>query len=695
MNARITALLATACLLSACDGSDIKVTIETRSSSSEVQSSAQSSSSVMSSVVASSSSSPSHQDALEELAYHRAAWQRYSAGHYQYEFYIDCFCFGRDDFLVEWRDGDMVGRSPIGDEAIPVIDNINPRIPALFDTIESAIRAGNLTEVSYNPQYGYPERVVIDPLPGAADDESSYRITHFVVVQSSSSSSSEPPTLSDTEKAERLAERDKASVTWSNHQYRSYQYQLGDYGNCIVGFNNCNGVYDYTFTTFGVVDSGEATLGFGKSISDDFGYIFKGGRTLDSRANLSDSFVTIPTYSISYSKEGIGSWSYSYPDRSDDDYGRDELLSIEFFDELEATRQTQAANWLASKPDGEYSYTLTVDCDCYYDGSHRIVVTDNGVSAAPLSATHRMPDNLMTIDALFELLENAYSEPSDYIDVTYNQDRHFPETITFNPTLPRSTSNATYTINALTDRYTLNYASKALAQWRMASDSYFEYRFESKEFSINLYHYLISALGRTHQIQSILNDSETPPIAANIEQVYQTIFEYSDARDIEFQANTHGVPTEVRIHPADRVPGDYLQYLISNFQWLTSTDSSTVDDMQRMWESGAINNYIMTVNVSCFCIVEGPVEVEVRDGTIVRAYAERLERELTEQERSWRIYTIKGLFDEIKATLTQERTAEVLFNREHYYPQLVVIDREGQAVDAGFNLEITNFKALD
>ena len=695
MNARIPALLAAACLLPACDGSDIKVTIETHSSSSEAQSSVQSSSSVMSSVVASSSSNPSHQDALDELAYNRAAWQRYSAGHYQYEFYIDCFCFGRNDFFVEWRDGDMTSRSPIGDEAIPIADEVNPRIPALFDTIESAIRAGTLQEVVYNAQYGYPERVSIDPIPGAADDESTYRITNFVVVQSSSSSSSEPQTLSEAEKAARIAERDKASATWSNHQNRSYQYQLGDYGNCIVGFYNCNGVYDYTFTTFGAVDSGEATLGFGKSISDEFGYLFKGGHTLDSRANLSDSFVTNPTYTISYSKEGIASWSYSYPDRFDDDYGRDELLSLEFFDELETPRQTHEANWQASKPDGEYSYTLTVDCDCYYDGSHRVVVTDNGVSAAPLSALHPMPDNPMTIDALFELLENAYSKPSAYINVTYNQDHHYPKTITFNPTLPRSTSNVTYTVSALSDRFSLNEASKALAQWRKASDGYFEYRFESKEFSVNIYHYLMSALGREHHIQTVLNESETPPIASNIEEVYQTIFEHSDARDIEFQADTHGIPTEVRIHPADRVPGDYVQYLISNFQWLTSTDSGTVAGMQRLWTGEAVSHYIMTVDVSCFCLVTGPVEVEVQDGTIIRAYARRLERELTEQERSWQVYTIEGLFEDIQATLDQNRTAEVLFNKDHHFPQLVVIDREGQAVDAGYNLEITDFKVIN
>ena len=306
-----------------------------------------------------------------------------------------------------------------------------------------------------------------------------------------------------------------------------------------------------------------------------------------------------------------------------------------------------------------------------------------------------MPNNLVTIDALFKLLENAYSEPSAYIDVTYNQEHHFPETITINPTLPRSTSNATYTVSAISDRFSLNEASKALAQWRKASDGYFEYRFESKEFSVNIYHYLMSALGREHQIQTVLNESETSPIASDIEEVYQTIFEYSDARDIEFQADTHGVPTEVRIHPADRVPGDYLQYLISNFQWLTSTDSDTVAGMQRLWTGEAVSHYMMTVDVSCFCLVTGPVEVEVQDGAIIRAYAQRLERELTEQERSWRIYTIEGLFEDIQATLDQNRTAEVLFNKDHHFPQLVVIDREGQAVDAGYNLEITDFKVIN
>lgn len=728
MNTRITALLAAACLLSACDGSDIKVTIETHSSSSEAQSSVQSSSSVVSSVVASSSNSQSNTSSMwttsshgqesssatsgstlpteEEIASklalirtNRESWESNAPVKYQFDIQetsttVTLYSRTTRVFVANGE----ISSSEVIDEFGHQLISPSPRIlsiKALFDSAEKILLEGGNTSITYEETLGYPINAILDPQPNAVDDNIAYSITNFTVTHNNSSSSSEPRTLSEAEKAARIAERDKASATWSNHQDRSYQYQLGDYGNCIVGFYNCNGVYDYTFTTFGVVDSGEAILGFGKSISDEFGYLFKGGHTLDSRANLSDSFVTNPTYSISYSKEGIASWSYSYPDRFDDDYGRDELLSLEFFDDLETTRQTQKTSWQANKPDSEYSYTLTVDCDCYYDGSHRVVISDTGISAAPLSATYPMPRDTLTIESLYDLLATAYNEPSAYVSVIYNEEYHFPESITFNPSLPRSDANITYTISELSDRFSLNEASKALAQWRKASDGYFEYRFESKEFSTNLYHYLMSALGRTHQIQTALNESETPPIAANIEEVYQTIFKYSDARDIEFQADTHGVPTEVRIHPADRAPGDYLQYLISNFQWLTSTDSGTVAGIQRLWEVEAISHYIMTVDVSCFCLVTGPVEVEVQDGTIIRAYAERLERELTEQERSWRIYTIEGLFEDIKATLTQDRTAEVLFNSEHYYPQLVVIDRQGQAADAGYNLEITDFKPLN
>lgn len=712
MNARIPALLAVACLLPACDGSDIKVTIETHSSSSEVQSSVQSSSSVVSSAVASSSSTPSHQDALKELTYHRAAWQRYSAGHYQYEFYVDCFCFGRDDFYVEWNDGAVVSRSPISDEDTPIVDNIDPSIDALFDIIEAAIMAGHLQEVAYHPQYGHPERIVVDPIPGAADTTTFYRIANFQVAfpenasssqpnssssssdYSSSSSSSAPLTLSAEEIATRLAERDAAVSEWATHQDRSYQYSLGRFGDCTLLNASCPDGYDYLYTTHAVVSNGEPVMGFEKGIAQTVGQLLDRPQNLETRIDTSDGIVTNPYYTFSYSPQGVASWRYDYRGHLNGDHGGTDLLNLEFFDELEAERQAQAFFWAADKPAGDYSFTLDVDCNCSYDGTHRVVVADNGVSAAPLSALHPTPDNLMAIDALFELLENAYSEPSAYIDVTYNQDHHFPETITFNPTLPRSTSNATYTVSALSDRVGLNEASKALSQWRKASDRYFEYRFESKEFSINIYHYLMNALGREHQIQTVLNESDTPPIASNIEEVYQTIFKYSDARDIEFQADTHGVPTEVRIHPADRAPGDYLQYHISSFHWLTSTDSSTVAGMQRLWLDEAINHYIMTINVSCFCVFTGPIDVEVQNGQIISAYSKELERELTEQERSWRIYTIDGLFKDIRATLDQDRTVEVLFNNEHHFPQLVIADREGQAVDAGYNLEITDFKAL-
>lgn len=54
-------------------------------------------------------------------------------------------------------------------------------IDILFALVDSSIVRGTLEEVEYNPEYGYPTRIYLDPLPDAIDDEMVISIRRFFV----------------------------------------------------------------------------------------------------------------------------------------------------------------------------------------------------------------------------------------------------------------------------------------------------------------------------------------------------------------------------------------------------------------------------------------------------------------------------------------------------------------------------------
>lgn len=102
-----------------------------------------------------------------------ATWHRQHLQNYRYTLQRGCFCPPSENppIQVIVRDGRVV--SPASD--------LHPRdMAALFTLIREAIRnQASAVTVGYDPEYGYPTRIVIDPDSRMADEEIEFTLSGF------------------------------------------------------------------------------------------------------------------------------------------------------------------------------------------------------------------------------------------------------------------------------------------------------------------------------------------------------------------------------------------------------------------------------------------------------------------------------------------------------------------------------------
>lgn len=106
---------------------------------------------------------------------------------YRYTLTVDCFCpGGRFDVVV--RNGEVVhsrrtGSGGVGGSGDPPG---GLTIDGLFTLVSqargSSPPAANVT-VSYDERFGYPQRISIDRIADAVDDEISYTVSDFRVLE--------------------------------------------------------------------------------------------------------------------------------------------------------------------------------------------------------------------------------------------------------------------------------------------------------------------------------------------------------------------------------------------------------------------------------------------------------------------------------------------------------------------------------
>jgi hypothetical protein len=132
-----------------------------------------------------SACSPASQSPLDR---NRALWEAQGIRHYRFDLTIGCFCVFNDQMplTIEVQDGQVVSMSAAGGADIGDFRDFYSgfdTLEKLFDTIAEAVAGQAQTlEVQYDPTYGYPASIYVDPEELVADDEVGYDVANFQIL---------------------------------------------------------------------------------------------------------------------------------------------------------------------------------------------------------------------------------------------------------------------------------------------------------------------------------------------------------------------------------------------------------------------------------------------------------------------------------------------------------------------------------
>ena len=122
------------------------------------------------------------------LQHNRSLWESQSIQHYRFNFRIGCMCPWNAlmPLTVEVQNGEILSLTASnGGDITPYLDTFRPHatVERLFDLVDSAIARGVYKlVVQYDPTYGFPASIVIDPSRMIMDDETGYYVTNFKVL---------------------------------------------------------------------------------------------------------------------------------------------------------------------------------------------------------------------------------------------------------------------------------------------------------------------------------------------------------------------------------------------------------------------------------------------------------------------------------------------------------------------------------
>jgi hypothetical protein len=115
----------------------------------------------------------------------RALWEAQNIRHYGFALEIGCNCPWREmmPLAIEVQDGRIVSMAASnGGDTTPYMETFSKHgtIERLFDFLDgSTLTKVYRLEVQYDPTYGFPTSVVIDPYRAITDDAMGYRVTNF------------------------------------------------------------------------------------------------------------------------------------------------------------------------------------------------------------------------------------------------------------------------------------------------------------------------------------------------------------------------------------------------------------------------------------------------------------------------------------------------------------------------------------
>ena len=122
------------------------------------------------------------------LVHNRSLWEAQAIQHYRFNLTVGCFCPWNAlmPLTIEIKNGEIVSMvASNGGDITPYLDTFRAHatIESLFDLVDSAIskRVYKLV-VQYDPKYGFPASILIDPSRMITDDETGYYVTNFEVL---------------------------------------------------------------------------------------------------------------------------------------------------------------------------------------------------------------------------------------------------------------------------------------------------------------------------------------------------------------------------------------------------------------------------------------------------------------------------------------------------------------------------------
>jgi hypothetical protein len=129
--------------------------------------------------------SPERARMLAELAANQAKWNSTRPAAYQYTWANGCFCppAATGPFTVTVRDGEMLVEAARKGDADPGTYALqHASIEDVFAATRSSIATAAKIQVAYDPQFGFPTSVNVDPIENAVDDEFSLSISDFAAL---------------------------------------------------------------------------------------------------------------------------------------------------------------------------------------------------------------------------------------------------------------------------------------------------------------------------------------------------------------------------------------------------------------------------------------------------------------------------------------------------------------------------------
>jgi hypothetical protein len=122
---------------------------------------------------------PSARELLaQELRAAEARWASKDISTYRFTLTYSCFCPWTDPMAVTVVD-DQVTSVTMNGESVANAGGLPLLVESAFEQVRSSLDAHEI-EAAFDPEFGFPSRVVADPIENAVDEEFSFRITDFV-----------------------------------------------------------------------------------------------------------------------------------------------------------------------------------------------------------------------------------------------------------------------------------------------------------------------------------------------------------------------------------------------------------------------------------------------------------------------------------------------------------------------------------